>query len=47
MAADEPFDSSNETLSNLTDSVNFMSDQFDVFGKQSMDVINSNKESKK
>lgn len=36
----------NETLSNLIDSVKFMSSQFDIFGKQLNEVLNSIKEPK-
>jgi len=35
---------SNDNLKGLTDSVNFMSDKFDDFGKQIQDVISSLKE---
>jgi activator of 2-hydroxyglutaryl-CoA dehydratase len=40
------FVGSNETLANLTESVKFMSNQFDNFGKQLSEVLNSIKELK-
>lgn len=42
----DSFVGSNKTLSNLTESVKFMSNQFDKFGKQLNDVLNSIKELK-
>jgi len=44
---EDSFVGSNETLSNLTVSVKFMSNQFDMFGKQLSEVLNSIKELKK
>lgn len=41
---DVSFVGSNDKLSSLTDSVKFMSNQFDVFGKQLNEVLNSIKE---
>lgn len=43
---DALFVGSNEKLSSLTDSVKLMSNQFDVFGKQLKEVLNSIKELK-
>lgn len=43
---EDSFVGSNETLSNLTESVKFMSNQFDMFGKQLSEVLNSIKELK-
>lgn len=40
------FVGSNDTLVNLTESVKFMSNQFDNFGKQLSEVLNSIKELK-
>jgi len=37
---------SNETLSNLTELVKFMSNQFDMFGKQLSEILDSIKELK-
>lgn len=45
--ANDSFVGSNETLSNLADSVKFMSNQFDGFGTQLLDVLNSINELKK
>jgi len=44
--ANDSFVGSNETLSNLADSVKFLSNQFDDFRTQLLDVLNSNKELK-
>lgn len=44
---DDSFVGSNETLSNLTESVKFMRNQFDMFGKQLSEVLNSIKKFKK
>jgi len=43
---EDAFVGSNETLSNLTESVKFMSNQFDMFGKQLSEVLDSIKELK-
>jgi len=43
---DDSFVGSNEILSNLIVSVKFMSDQFNTFGKQLLNVLNSIKELK-
>jgi len=44
--ANDSFVGSNETLFDLADSVKFMSKQFDGFGTQLLDVLNSIKELK-
>lgn len=44
--ANDSFVGSNETLSDLAESVKFMSKQFDGFGTQLLDVLNSIKELK-